>query len=120
MVNNTMQNALELTNFIPSIPKKISTDPSPYREGTPIPRTTQPRRRSFSAFGTLTVAHSALKLWRASEQKFTTTLLTDGVINVTSRSFSSLFPSLLAGVTVWMLKCRLDAVGWAAGRASGL
>ena len=99
-----MQNALELTNFIPSIPpKKFSTDPSPYREGTPVPRTTQPRCRSFSAFGTLTVAHSALKLWRASEQKFTTTLLTDGVINVTSRSFSSLFPSLLAGVTRWML-----------------
>ena len=84
-----MQNALELTNFIPSIPKKIYTDPSPYQEGTPVPRTTQPWRRSVSAFGTLTVAHSALKL------KFTTTLLTDGVINVTSRSFSSLFPSLL-------------------------
>jgi len=33
--------------------------------GTPLPRTTQPRRRSLSAFGTLILAPSALKLWRA-------------------------------------------------------
>jgi len=31
-----MQNALELTNFIPSIPPKNFTDLSPYREGTQI------------------------------------------------------------------------------------
>jgi len=74
MVNNTTQNALKVTNFISKFQKNFHR-PQPL-SGRSLPRTTQPRRRSLSAFGTLILSPSALKLWRAPEQKFTTTLLT--------------------------------------------